>query len=387
MVHAVSRCQLIVAAVALVAVASTAAPAHAQLPPRDAAIEELLELHARHHTAHLLGSADLMVGSFADTVVELRDGHVSALPREALRERFARYFAAVRFLEWDAIEPPRIALSPDGAWAEMLVSKRVRTIPAVGGELDRAHHFAWVERWRRAATGEWRLATIASTEMPAPGAAFSPDARRRALEILQRARAALGGDSTVHRLHTVAYRASCEGPRGPFTTEVNSTRDGRFRFVQRLPDRVAAVGRDHAGSWAGLPAEPVDSLDAVTRSVVAAHEFHLLAVAPEARYSNPRAEDRDTLDGALVDVVAFDDPLGAPARFFYDARSGLPAGFRTVNHTGRGPPNSLARFSDWRVVNGVRLPHRIEIRHGADLYTYSVTEARGRGASPSRPGR
>lgn len=345
---------------------------------QDAAVEALLRRHHEQRVAHVLGDARMLTEPFLPGLLEIGRGRVDSPSADAARARFDAYLSSVRFLEWEDVRPPRIRISPGGDWAEMIVEKRVRLIPAdTLGPGGGGHSlFAWVERWERTAEG-WQLATIASTERSARDTASTALAARvRAYEILRRAREAMGGEAAVARVATLRFAADCVGPGGPFVTEVASARDGRVSFVQRFPTRPdfgAGVSLD--GPWQRSGDGRVDSLGAVLGSVVTAHEMHLLAIGPESRYTAPRALSPRVLDGRDVHVVELSDALGAPVTFFYDAGTGLPAAFSPANHTGRGADSILTRFDGWRRVGDLLLPFAMDIEQGEDRYRYRVTEA------------
>ena len=128
---------------------------------------ELLRLHELARTAHLGKQPDLMVASFADTLLDVSGGLVSIRSREQNRARFRRYFDQVTFQQWDDIVPPRIRISPDGQMAYVVVQKSVRlTSQAGGGALEPEHTvFAWVEIYEKRA-GKWTLMAVASTDRP-----------------------------------------------------------------------------------------------------------------------------------------------------------------------------------------------------------------------------
>ena len=128
---------------------------------------ELLRLHELARTAHLEARPDLMVASFADTLLEISDGLVSLRSREQNRVRFQRYFDRVKFQQWDDIAPPRIRISPDGRMAYVIVQKSVRLSPAGGTGSTQPEHtvFAWVEIYEKRA-GKWTLVAVASTDRP-----------------------------------------------------------------------------------------------------------------------------------------------------------------------------------------------------------------------------
>jgi hypothetical protein len=128
---------------------------------------ELLRLHEQARTAHLGKQADLMVASFADTLLDISGGLVSLRSREQSRARFQRYFDRVTFQQWDDIVPPRIRISPDGQMAYVVVQKSVRLTAQAGPGAPEAEHtvFAWVEIYEKR-SGKWTLMAVASTDRP-----------------------------------------------------------------------------------------------------------------------------------------------------------------------------------------------------------------------------
>lgn len=346
---------------------------------QDDAVEKLLLERHRQRVAHVLGDAEMLTRSFHIRLVELSRGRITSSSPEALQGRFSAYLGSVRFLEWEDVRPPRLALSPDSQWAEVLVQKRVRTIPADTLVTKQQQHalFAWLERWVHT-DSVWRLATIASTDVRGEDTVASSLAdQTRAYEILRRARAALGGEAVVARVATLRFTAECEGPSGSFRTIVASARDGRVSFTQVFPERPRfAAGISLSGAWQQRGSDaPLDSLGAMLRTVVSGHEMHLLAIGPEARFTAPTTRPMETVDERAVHVVRFHDALSAPADFLYDAATGRPLGFRLVNHTGHGASLVSTRFGDWRPVGDVLLPFAIAITHGRDVYRYRITGA------------
>src|SRR5689334_3523978 len=128
---------------------------------------ELLRLHEQARTAHLDKRPDLMVASFADTLLDISGGLVSPRTRAQNRARFQRYFERVSFQQWDDIAPPRIRISPDGQMAYVVVQKSVRLTTQAGAGAPEAEHtvFAWVEIYEKRA-GRWTLMAVASTDRP-----------------------------------------------------------------------------------------------------------------------------------------------------------------------------------------------------------------------------
>jgi hypothetical protein len=351
---------------------AAASPSNGQEP----ALEALLRLHHAHRSAHVLNDPDGLAATFADTLVQVSGGAVARLSRAALRESFRGYLGSVEFLEWENVAAPEISLTPDGRTADVVVTKRVRLLAssATDGTSEIASRYAWTERWDRTNDG-WRLARIVSTDAEEPADSVPVVARSAALETLQRARVALGGEAAVAGVAMVAFDADCEGPGGPFHTTVRSARDGRVVFRQEYATGPPfAAGISLTGGWQ-TGDTGADSLALITRSVIHGHEFPLLVLAPEARFRSPRALPDERFDGRDARVVRFLDLMESPADFLFDAETGLPLGFRIENQTGRGAPDITVRYGDWRAVGAVRLPFSVEIRQGDDLYRYRITRA------------
>lgn len=133
---------------------------------------ELLRLHELARTAHLTKRADILIGSFADSVLEVSRGQVALRSRADNQKRFQGYFDQVNFQNWDDLAPPRIRMSPDGQMAHVVVQKSVRLTSTDSVGAGRVEHtvFAWVEMYEKH-DGKWTLMAVASTDRP--GAADS----------------------------------------------------------------------------------------------------------------------------------------------------------------------------------------------------------------------
>ncbi len=132
-------------------------------PDLDDDLGELLRLHEAHRHAHLTRDSDLLVSSFADTLITIDAGQIYHSTSAESRARFATYFGNVEFVEWENRQPPQITLSDDRSLATVAVSKRVRVRPP--GQPDAPigeTNFAWLEQWQQGADG-WKLTMICST--------------------------------------------------------------------------------------------------------------------------------------------------------------------------------------------------------------------------------
>lgn len=137
-----------------------AVPAPSFAAPRD----EVAARHALEREAHMDRNLDLLLSLFADDFVLVDGGEIQHPTRAGQSERFAAYFAAVRFRKWDDLEPPVIRVSADGTMASVVVRKEVVLVPADAPEDAPGERavFAWMESWEKR-RGRWMLAAMCTT--------------------------------------------------------------------------------------------------------------------------------------------------------------------------------------------------------------------------------
>jgi len=66
-------------------------------------------------------------------------------------------------------------------------------------------------------------------------------------------------------------------------------------------------------------------------------------------------------------AVEISPKQGDPVRVEFDA-SGLPARYRYQSAGMQGPVEVMSDLSDWREVNGIRLPHKFVIEQGGKKF-------------------
>lgn len=135
--------------------------------------QKLLALHAAQQRAHFEKDAAAFVGQFADTLLSVNRGLITAMAKPAALQRFQHYFAGVTFVRWEDLRPPRIAFSADATMAWMLVDKLVvlRHRNAAQQLVEESTHFAWVSIFRKQPGGDWKIdcnisTNEAATEQP-----------------------------------------------------------------------------------------------------------------------------------------------------------------------------------------------------------------------------
>lgn len=102
------------------------------LQKEEAAIRRLLQ---QERTAHMERDAELFISEFADSMISVNRGGVSALSKEEHRKRIGDYFGSVRFILWDNLAEPEIRFSSDATLAYAIIQKR-SLLPGRAGETD-----------------------------------------------------------------------------------------------------------------------------------------------------------------------------------------------------------------------------------------------------------
>ena len=124
----------------------------------------ILTILQTERKAHLDRNVDLFIAEFADGMISVNKGKVSADTKDAHKKRIGKYFGSVQFAKWDDTAEPIIRFSEDGSLAYAIVQKEVIvTYPdTTGRPLYDTTHYAWSSIYRKF-NGEWKVECNVST--------------------------------------------------------------------------------------------------------------------------------------------------------------------------------------------------------------------------------
>jgi len=124
----------------------------------------LLRLHEQDRRAHLEGDAELLTSAMADQVWESSRGALTLLSRAELRDRFAAYFAQVRYTAWDDLGPAHVVVSEDGqsGWMAVAIDARLAAPDADDHVRERAFESSWIATYAKM-DGRWLMTGIATS--------------------------------------------------------------------------------------------------------------------------------------------------------------------------------------------------------------------------------
>jgi len=125
---------------------------------------ELLVLHQADRRAHFAHDIDALLGPGAGTVIDVRDGKVTAVTPAEKRAKFAEYFRHADFTAWDDVAPPIVRVSRDGSMGWMVVRVHIAYTDHDGAGKTTAHDetMAWLAAYEKR-DGKWFMTAVTST--------------------------------------------------------------------------------------------------------------------------------------------------------------------------------------------------------------------------------
>ena len=124
----------------------------------------ILTMLRTERKAHFDRNVELFISEFADSMISVNRGVVTAPTKETHKERIGKYFGSVQFIKWDDTAEPVIRFSDDGSLAYAIIQKDViLTYPdSMGKPLYDTMHYAWSSIYRKY-NEEWKVECNIST--------------------------------------------------------------------------------------------------------------------------------------------------------------------------------------------------------------------------------
>jgi hypothetical protein len=124
----------------------------------------ILEMLQTERKAHFERNTELFIAEFADSMISVNKGVVSAPSKEEHKKRIGNYFGSVQFIKWDDTAEPVIRFSDDGSLAYAIIQKEViLSYPdSTGKAFYDTTHYAWSSIYRKS-NGEWKVECNIST--------------------------------------------------------------------------------------------------------------------------------------------------------------------------------------------------------------------------------
>jgi hypothetical protein len=124
---------------------------------------ELLALHQADRRAHFEHDIQELLAGVGGELLDVRDGRINHLSRDAVRKQFAEYFQTAQFIAWDDLEPPIVRVSGDGNMGWMIITYTEKD--KSGKSVVQDAVMAWMSAYEKH-NGKWTMTAVTSTTAP-----------------------------------------------------------------------------------------------------------------------------------------------------------------------------------------------------------------------------
>jgi hypothetical protein len=208
-----------------------------------------------------------------------------------------------------------------------------------------------------------------SSPKPAPGA---PEPSVDAL--LEKSRAAVGGEDAIAKIHNRRIRGTFIGQDGsPHPIEIVQGGSGRYRSSVKVEEGAFTIILDGKSGTTGGPSWNNPMMpDEIERIGWRASLFP--AADLKAEFPALGVRGREPVGARDAWIVSGRDAAGNRATFWFDAENGLLVRSLRREHTPLGDIPEQTDYSDYRDVDGVKVPFTIKHTAPDRTDTISATE-------------
>jgi len=181
------------------------------------------------------------------------------------------------------------------------------------------------------------------------------------------------GAASVSDISSFYTFARCDGPGGPFQTQVWSAKEGLTRFEQRSSRDTTVAGIGTTRSWI-LNETGVTDIDAQNEVFLQGHELHMIAYDPLSRFSEPAYLGYTTFDGNEAIHIQFRDRLKNPVDIYYHPSEYYPFGMEIQNPFNNESDTIRVLFQDWEQLDsGLFFFMGASFHQGGNVWKYRYT--------------
>jgi predicted Zn-dependent peptidase len=200
-----------------------------------------------------------------------------------------------------------------------------------------------------------------------PTAATDNASLARGRALLQKAQQALGGAEKLAAVKdfTQKVEATINAPQGAMKASQTNQwmQSGAYRQTQELPFGKVVVFYDGKTNWIVSPQGAMEMPPPILRQMQGERMRSFFALMLSDR--NPDL----TVNAVADNAVAISAKGGGDSvRVEFDASTGLPLRTQYATTGPQGPTQVVANLSDWKEVDGIRLPHKVVIEQGGQKF-------------------
>ncbi len=193
-------------------------------------------------------------------------------------------------------------------------------------------------------------------------------------KIIQVSLDAIGTKADREKIQNLVSLADCMSPAGKYTTEIHTASGGYSYFKQVYSYKAKPFEAVIRNKTEGIiVADSIIALSKELISVIRDHEFQNIVLEVDQRFHNFEKPVRiETGEMKLYKVKAKDE-LNSECLLFFDVNTGLLSAIHS-----RNPDDTNAvikiRFSNWKKVQDLQLPHHVDIDQSGKIYVFDFTK-------------
>jgi len=193
-------------------------------------------------------------------------------------------------------------------------------------------------------------------------------------KIIQVSLDAIGTKADRKKIQNLVSLADCMSPGGKYTTEIHTASGGYSYFKQVYSYKPkpfeAVIQNKDSGYSTG------DSLTALSKaaiSMIRGHAFQNIVLEADQRFHDFEKPDRIDTGGVKACRVKAKDELNNACLLFFDLETGLLSAVHSKNPADTNEVIKI-KFSNWKRVQGLLMPHHVDIDQSGKKYTFGFTK-------------
>jgi len=198
-------------------------------------------------------------------------------------------------------------------------------------------------------------------------------------EIVARYEKALGGKAAFQKLTSRVSKGSFSLAQmgNPGTTEIYQKAPNKMVTITDLPDfGVVRSGVDGTEAWLDTPQMGTQELTGDAAAATRRSGDFYGEIRLKENYPKMVVKGKESFEGHDVYVLEASPAEGAPELMSFDATSGLLVRSQTRVNGPQGIIDIDSRFSDYREVDGVKLPFTIDQERSDFSFTIKLTDVK-----------
>jgi photosynthetic reaction center cytochrome c subunit len=202
------------------------------------------------------------------------------------------------------------------------------------------------------------IPVIAEEDIPPPTSSDTPPADLpNADKLIEKYIQALGNVADLHKLSSrVEKGKAIVLPGREFPTEMAYKAPDSVIATIHMPDGDLMTGRNQSGGWAVTPGRPVHDMSDAELDAARLDSTFYFPLHVKELFTEFKTTGVDKVGGRAVYVVTGRREKQPPVNFYLDQESGLPLRLVRYDETPVGRIPVQTDFSDYREVNGIKIP-------------------------------